>query len=79
MPAVPHCNNIPLEERTAQFEQTAQFERRGFQLVQSGSWIGQNHLAFFETEDATTPCLETYVFPDDWKYPEPEEWFPPRN
>ena len=66
------CNGIPLEERIAQFE------RRGYKLVQSGSWMGQNHFAFFATEDATTTCLETYVFPDDWQYPEPDEWFPPR-
>lgn len=64
------CNNIPFEQRTAEFE------RRGFRLVQSGSWMGRNHFAFFETEPATTTCLETYVFPDDWAYPEPEEWYP---
>lgn len=66
------CNGIPLEARIAEFE------RRGFALVQSGSWMGQNHFAFFQTEEATTTCLETYVFPDDWQYPEPDEWFPPR-
>ncbi len=66
------CNNIPLEERIAEFE------RRGFQRVQSGSWMGRNHFAFFQTEDATTTCLETYVFPDDWQGPEPDEWYPPR-
>ena len=66
------CNNIPFEQRITEFE------RRGFQLVQSGSWMGKNHLAFFETEDATTTCLETYSFPDDWQYPDPDEWYPPR-
>lgn len=47
-------------------------------FVQSGSWLGRNHFAFFETEAATTTCLETYVFPNDREYPEPEEWCPPR-
>lgn len=64
------CNNIPFEERLAEFE------RRGFKLVQSGSWMGRNHFAFFETEGATTTTFETYSFPDDWEYPEPEEIFP---
>ncbi len=64
------CNNIPFEQRIAEFA------RRGFPLVQSGSWMGKNHFAFFETEHATTTCLETYVFPDDWQYPDPEEWYP---
>lgn len=66
------CNNIPFGERSEEFS------RRGFQLVQSGSWMGTNHFAFFETEGATTTCLETYYFPDDWEYPEPEAWYPPR-
>ena len=66
------CNNIPFEQRIAEFE------RRGFQLVQSGSWMGKNHFVFFETEDVTTTCLETYSFPDDWQYPDPDEWYPPR-
>ena len=64
------CNNIPFEQRQAEFA------RRGFPLVQSGSWMGKNHFAFFETEDATTTCFETYVFPDDWQYPDAEEWYP---
>lgn len=60
------CNNIPFAERIVEFE------RRGFQLSQSGSWMGVNHFAFFETEGATTTCIETYAFPDDWVYPEPD-------
>lgn len=65
------CNNMPFAERRAEFE------KRGFTLVQSGSWMGRNHFAFFETEDATTTCIETYTFPDDWEYPEPEACYPP--
>jgi methylmalonyl-CoA/ethylmalonyl-CoA epimerase len=64
------CNNIPFEQRMVEFE------RRGFHLVQSGSWMGTNSFAFFETEDATTTCFETYIFPNDWQYPEPDEWYP---
>lgn len=64
------CHGIPLAARQAEFT------RRGFQLVQSGSWLGTNHFAFFETESATTTCLETYVFPADWAYPPPDEWYP---
>ena len=66
------CHGIPLAERVAEFA------RRGFALVQSGSWLGTNHFAFFETEEATTTCLETYVFPEDWTYPEPDAWYPAR-
>lgn len=58
------CNGISFAERIAEFQ------RRGFQLSQSGSWMGQNHFAFFETTDATTTCIETYSFPDGWAYPE---------
>ncbi|MCF1494380.1 VOC family protein [Agrobacterium vitis] len=65
------CNNIPFEERIAEFE------RRGFKKVQSGSWMGRNHFAFFGTEEDTTTCFETYAFPDDWDYPEPDSWYPP--
>lgn len=66
------CNHAPFEQRLAGFA------RRGFQLVQSGSWLGRNHFAFFATEQATTTCLETYSFPEGWQYPEPEAWYPPR-
>ena len=60
------CNHIPMELRIKEFA------RRGFPLVQSGSWMGRNHFAFFETEDAATTCIETYVFPEDWEYPTPD-------
>ena len=66
------CHNVPMEQRITEFA------RRGFPMVQSGSWMGRNHFAFFETEDATATCLETYTFPDDWEYPEAEAWYPAR-
>ncbi|EKG19295.1 hypothetical protein MPH_03158 [Macrophomina phaseolina MS6] len=63
-------NGIPFEERVKKFEE------RGFVMSQGGSWMGKNHFAFFETEERTGTCFETYEFPADWDYPEPEEWFP---
>lgn len=66
------CNNVPFDRRIEEFA------RRGFALVQSGSWMGRNHFAFFDTEGATTTCLETYFFPDDWAYPEADAWYPAR-
>lgn len=65
------CNGMPFADRISEFE------RRGFRLSQGGSWMGTNHFAFFETEAATSTCLETYEFPDGWTYPEPEAWYPP--
>ena len=62
------CNGLPFEEREAEFA-----------LVQSGRWMDRNQFAFFETEGATTTCLETYAFPDDWQYPEPDAWYPPKS
>ena len=67
------CNNIEFEPRIAEFA------RRGAEVVQSGSWLGKNHFAFFESEDESAPCLETYFFPADWEYPEPEECYPSRS
>ena len=67
------CNHVPFAERIAGFE------KRGFTLAQSGSWMGSNHFAFFETESETTTCIETYEFPAGWEYPEPEAWFPARG
>lgn len=64
------CNDVPWEERLAEFE------KRGFKMVQSGKWKGKNAFAFFETDEATGTTFETYHFPEDWDYPEPESWFP---
>lgn len=65
-----NCNNLPWEERIKTFHE------RNFKLVQSGKWMGRNSFAFFDTEDGLGTVLETYHFPEDWKYPEPEAWFP---
>ncbi|OCK75983.1 hypothetical protein K432DRAFT_307373, partial [Lepidopterella palustris CBS 459.81] len=62
-------NGIPFEDRIKEFE------KRAFTMSQGGSWMSKNHFAFFETEDVTGTCFETYESPNDWDYPEPEEWF----
>ncbi|KAL3421020.1 hypothetical protein PVAG01_07465 [Phlyctema vagabunda] len=69
------CNNVPFEDRLKEFKD------RGFKLVQGGSFMGRNHFAFFteEGQDRTGTCFETYEFPSDWEYPEPEEWYPPKK
>jgi methylmalonyl-CoA/ethylmalonyl-CoA epimerase len=64
------CNGAPWDQRIAMFAE------RGFKTSQSGRWVDQNSFCFFDTEAATTTCLETYHFPDDFVYPEPEEWYP---
>ncbi|WP_291732046.1 VOC family protein [Leisingera sp. F5] len=64
------CNDEPWETRISELE------KRGFKMVQSGKWQGQNAFAFFDTEDATGTTFETYHFPEGWDYPEPESWFP---
>ena len=64
------CNNSPWDERMAELES------RGFKCVQSGKWMGKNAFAFFDTVTATGTVFETYHFPDDWEYPEPDEWYP---
>lgn len=64
------CKDRPWDERIAELE------GRGFKMVQGGKWKGQNAFAFFGTTEATGTIFETYQFPEDWEYPEPDEWFP---
>ena len=54
-----------------------EFKKRGFELAQGGSWMGDNHFGLFESEETGT-CFETTEFADGWEWPEPDEWFPPR-
>ncbi|MBE7385116.1 MAG: VOC family protein [Leptolyngbya sp. SIO1E4] len=65
-----NCDDRPWKERLDVFE------ARGFKCIQSGKWVDQNAFAFFDTESATTSVFETYFFPSDFVYPEPEEWIP---
>jgi hypothetical protein len=62
-------NNLPWEQRMKEFE------KRGFEVVQSGNFKG-NRFAFFGTEKDTGTCFETYEFPPEWVEPESEEWWP---
>ncbi|WP_299979285.1 VOC family protein [uncultured Pseudoteredinibacter sp.] len=64
------CGDTPMVERFSEFE------RRGYRCVQSGKWLGVNHFAFFDTEDDTAAVFETYYFPKDFEYPEPDYWYP---
>jgi len=64
------CEGAPWDERVAAFA------GRGFGPIQSGRWVDQNRFCFFDTEAATTTCFETYHFPDNFEYPDPEEWYP---
>ena len=64
------CDGMPWEQRIAEF--TA----RGFPQTQSGRWQDSNAFSFFATEAATTTCFETYHFPDDFVFPEPDAWYP---
>jgi methylmalonyl-CoA/ethylmalonyl-CoA epimerase len=57
-------------------ERIAEFEARGFECVQSGRWMDQNSFAFFSTQGAASTVFETYFFPPDFVFPEPEEWYP---
>jgi len=52
------------------------FADRGFDVTQGGRWLDQNSFSFFDTEEATTTCFETYHFPDDFVYPQPDSWYP---
>ena len=61
-----NCGDRPWNERIQEFES------RGFRLLQLGKWMGQNTFAFLGTEDATSTIFETYFFPPDFEYPEPE-------
>jgi len=45
-------------------------------MTQSGRFAGANSFAFFDTESTTATTFETYLIPDGFVWPEPEEWFP---
>jgi methylmalonyl-CoA/ethylmalonyl-CoA epimerase len=49
-----------------------------FDCVRVEKQQAYNHFVFFGTESETSTCFETYVFPDDWEHPEPDEWYPTR-
>jgi methylmalonyl-CoA/ethylmalonyl-CoA epimerase len=38
--------------------------------------MDRNAFASFDTEAARTTTFETYIIPEDFVWPEPDEWFP---
>jgi methylmalonyl-CoA/ethylmalonyl-CoA epimerase len=64
------CGGAPWDQRIKLFTD------RGFAATQSGRWLDQNSFSFFDTEAATTTCFETYHFPPDFEFPEPDRWYP---
>jgi len=64
------CAEQPWEDRLASFT------KRGFPPIQSGRFADQNPFVFFDTEDGTTTTFETYRFGEQFRWPEPEAWFP---
>jgi methylmalonyl-CoA/ethylmalonyl-CoA epimerase len=70
------CNHVPPLQRKAEFES------RGFMMVQSGLWHGKKgtcEFMFFDTEGATTTCFESYNFSEDWEDPESTIWYPAKE
>jgi hypothetical protein len=59
------CDHAPWDQRVANFA------ARGFASTQSGRCVDQNSFPFFDTEGATTTCLETYHFPEGFAFPGP--------
>jgi methylmalonyl-CoA/ethylmalonyl-CoA epimerase len=64
------CQGMPWEKRMAAFAS------RGFGLTQAGTLADGNSFAFFDTQVATGTTFETYLVPEEFVWPEPEEWFP---
>jgi len=54
----------------------AEFEARGFKVVQSGRWQGKVGYAFIGTDDALGFFIEIWDHPPGFVLPEPEEWYP---
>lgn len=57
-------------------DQIAEFNKRGLEVIQSGFWDGQVRYAYMGSEDLTGMAIELFAFPDDFEFPEPEEWYP---
>lgn len=51
------------------------FASHGYELVQSGRWMGRVPYAYFATDKDISTTIETFIIPDDFM-PEPEEWYP---
>jgi methylmalonyl-CoA/ethylmalonyl-CoA epimerase len=63
------CRDVPWEEKLAAFES------RGCRMVQSGNWRGARY-AYFDAEHLIGTVVEVIDFPEDFAFPEPEDWVP---
>jgi hypothetical protein len=57
-------------------EQIATFEARGCKVIQSGFWNNQVRYAYMGTDDLLSTTIELFGFPENFTFPEPEEWYP---
>ena len=64
------CSPLALDE------QIAEFRKRGLEVVQSGFWADQVRYAYIGSEKLTGMAIELFAFPEDFEFPEPEEWYP---
>lgn len=63
------CGELSMSERIREFE------KRGFENIQSGIFNGNVPYAYFATEDATGTIFEIFDIPEEG-LPAPEEWYP---
>lgn len=54
----------------------AEFERRGFPVIQSGTWAGLVRFAYFDTAPLIGVAIEVSSYPADAVFPAPEAWYP---
>jgi hypothetical protein len=64
------CNGVEWDTRLREFAE------HGYDVIQSGRWQGRAPYAYFATEGDVSTTVETFVIPEDFPMPEPDEWFP---
>jgi hypothetical protein len=64
------CNGADWETRLEMFA------GHGYKAIQSGRWMGRAPYAYFATDGDVCTTIETFVIPDDFTLPEPDEWYP---
>jgi hypothetical protein len=64
------CNGADWETRLKMFA------AHGYELLQSGRWMGRVPYAYFATDKDISTTVETFIIPDDFPMPEPQEWYP---
>jgi methylmalonyl-CoA/ethylmalonyl-CoA epimerase len=63
------CNGRDWEGRVLEFR------KRGFEMIQSGIWLGEVRYGYFEADDSRGITIESLLIPDGFVMPEPEEWY----